>query len=413
MVSTYTPRGRLNKQGTNDNPTTWGQKLNDEVIELIDQQIDGVISVDITGSTDKTLTTANGATDQARYKVIVLTGAISTNINVIIPNVQKVYFFKASHTGGTVTVKPTGATNTITLTNGQRKICYTDGTDIFEMVQDIDLTPYMQKANSLSDLANFITARANLSIAQTTISTSVDYTAVLADRTKTILVDASVGNRVITLTSAVTLLDGWTVNIKKVDSTSNTVTIQGPQNIDGVASKVLTVQNHAVGIISNGTAFSITRDYYPPAMTAVQPFANASIRVGTVNGAGTTNTFIRRFTTVLSTTGSDITYADSATLGTTFTINTTGVYAITYNDQFTTTNTSFGISLNSTQLTTPIGSITAANRLAISEQVNNASPQCCSVTVVLTAGDVIRPHLQSSSSNGTPALSSFTITRVK
>lgn len=140
---------------------------------------------------------------------------------------------------------------------------------------------------------------------------------------------------------------------------------------------------------------------------------NSRVRLDTANGAGSTNISIRRFTNaVLGSYTTDITYADSAANGASFTINTTGVYAISYVDQFNVGNLSFGISKNSTQLSTNILTITAADRLGSVEQPNNGTPQCYSVTTLLTAGDVIRPHLSTASSNGTAALSSFLIQRV-
>ena len=49
------------------------------------------------------------------------------------------------------------------------------------------------------------------------------------------------------------------------------------------------------------------------------------VRLNTANGYGSTNTKIRRFTNIVNNVGTDITYADSATLGNTFTINANGV----------------------------------------------------------------------------------------
>jgi hypothetical protein len=74
---------------------------------------------------------------------------------------------------------------------------------------------------------------------------------------------------------------------------------------------------------------------------------NSEVRLNTVNGFGSTNTMIRRFTNTTINTGTDITYADSATLGATFTINTAGVYAISYSDSFA-ASADMGLSLNST-----------------------------------------------------------------
>jgi hypothetical protein len=110
------------------------------------------------------------------------------------------------------------------------------------------------------------------------------------------------------------------------------------------------------------------------------------------NGAGSTNTKIRRFVTTVVNTGSAITYADSVADGASFTINAEGVYNILYSDYSSTTAVVHGISLNSAQLTTAIDSITNANRLSIANSAINTAT-LCSVTKRLSAGDVIRPHL--------------------
>jgi hypothetical protein len=136
----------------------------------------------------------------------------------------------------------------------------------------------------------------------------------------------------------------------------------------------------------------------------------SSIRVHTSNGHGSTNTKIRRFTTTAVNQGSDITYADSATLGSSFTINATGMYVISYSDVLA-TGQNVGVSVNSTQLTTDIQSITTANRLvlayssAIGETINVA------VAAYLSAGDVVRPHTQGSNEHDAQRVT-MTISRV-
>ena len=117
------------------------------------------------------------------------------------------------------------------------------------------------------------------------------------------------------------------------------------------------------------------------------------VRLHTANGYGSTNTAIRRFTTTVQNTGADITYADSATLGATFTINTDGVYAVSYTDNFN-GGASMGLSLNSTQLTTAISSdlMAAADILAmaVTGAVNHLGS--VSAQLYLSAGDIIRAH---------------------
>lgn len=145
----------------------------------------------------------------------------------------------------------------------------------------------------------------------------------------------------------------------------------------------------------------------PPAITAVQ----SMVQLHTSNGHGSTNTKIRRFTTTITNQGSDITYADSASLGGTFTINTNGVYAISYIDQWD-AGQWFGLSLNSNQLTTNNTSITAAHRLGV---VNSGAANLATMvsnTVYIASGGVVRAHTNGNTSGSNTAFVNFTITRV-
>lgn len=108
-------------------------------------------------------------------------------------------------------------------------------------------------------------------------------------------------------------------------------------------------------------------------------------------GYGSTNGAIRRFQNC-TTTGSDITYADSSTAGATFTINADGIYAINRWDGGAAAGSQIGISVNSNQLTTAVASITTANRIGYNNThvVNDITN--VSTTYRFANGDVIRPH---------------------
>lgn len=145
----------------------------------------------------------------------------------------------------------------------------------------------------------------------------------------------------------------------------------------------------------------------PREMTA---FSQSMVRVNTGNGYGSTNTMIRRFTNTVTNVGSDITYADSATLGASFTINNAGVYSISYSDAFT-SNSFMGISLNTTQPTTNITSINVGNALAVAWTTATA-PECVSWTGYLDAGSVIRAHANANTQQAGVNGGLFTITRI-
>ncbi|MDC8446463.1 MAG: hypothetical protein LV471_11125 [Nitrosomonas sp.] len=113
------------------------------------------------------------------------------------------------------------------------------------------------------------------------------------------------------------------------------------------------------------------------------------------NGHGSTNTRIRRFATVLTNLGSNITYADSATLGGSFTINNSGIYSINYSDRGNDAN-SYGVSINSGQLTTNFISINEVNKLFLSGGSSAATGG--GIVTYLTSGDVLRSHTDGSMS---------------
>lgn len=163
----------------------------------------------------------------------------------------------------------------------------------------------------------------------------------------------------------------------------------------------------------DGTANQILETNGSAVLSWVTPTGASTtqiVRVATGNGHGSTNTAIRRFSVTIEDTGADITYADSATLGATFTINADGVYVISYNDERNSVVARVGISLNSTQLSTTIRSITQADRVCIAEA---ATPEIanCSVGISLSSGDVIRAHTGGAVTGGTRT--SFTITQVE
>lgn len=90
---------------------------------------------------------------------------------------------------------------------------------------------------------------------------TANYTATLTDRT--ILVNATSGNLIITLPTAASAysatLGGYTFIIKKIDNSANTVTIKGngAETIDGVNTQVISAQWMSYQVQSNGTSWYI------------------------------------------------------------------------------------------------------------------------------------------------------------
>lgn len=157
------------------------------------------------------------------------------------------------------------------------------------------------------------------------------------------------------------------------------------------ASRILLNTDNFSGNLS-GTDSDVQKALETLDQLSAGSVADSEIWLHTGNGYGSVNNKIRRFTTVGRNNGSDMTLAQSAENGDSITINTTGRYAITYTEMLTSGAVfSFGLSRNSSELTTAIATITATDRIAyITHTADWATT--LSATLKLTANDVIRPH---------------------
>lgn len=128
---------------------------------------------------------------------------------------------------------------------------------------------------------------------------------------------------------------------------------------------------------------------------ALETTADIEIYLNEGNGHGATNTRIRRFSSVQrNTAGTYMTYADSATLGMTITINTGGLYSIQYSDSATGTADRFGVSVNAGgSVGTNISTLTYANgkRAVCTAQAGPRETQI-GFTMRFSPGDIIRAH---------------------
>lgn len=139
---------------------------------------------------------------------------------------------------------------------------------------------------------------------------------------------------------------------------------------------------------------------------------NHEVRVTTGNGHGSTKNKFRRYTTTETNTGTAITYADSATDGASFTVNETGLYGIYMMDLRSDANCAFGISVNSSQGTTSIESITAANRKAYTRTAGAGLENAVSIVVRLAAGDVVNAHTDGGPNSASAQTSVFAIRKI-
>jgi len=144
MPSTYTSNNGLEKPATGEQNNTWGVTV-DTDFDLIDQSLDGVVTVSLTG-TSSNLAITSGAVSDGRNRVVVFNGTLAANHTVTItPNdAEKWYFFTNSTTGGfSVIIKQgSGSGTTVTILNSYTKMVRVDGTGTNANVTEVMPNPY-------------------------------------------------------------------------------------------------------------------------------------------------------------------------------------------------------------------------------------------------------------------------------
>jgi hypothetical protein len=134
MANSTSANLKLTVQATGENSGTWGQITNTNLL-ILEQAIGGYSSVALNATTGATLTYSNGALSNGKDAVIKLTGTITGNVNVVIPDsVEKTYIIENATSGSfAVTVKTSSGTGvTWSATDKGKKMVYSDGTNVVD-----------------------------------------------------------------------------------------------------------------------------------------------------------------------------------------------------------------------------------------------------------------------------------------
>jgi len=136
MANSTSANLKLTVQATGENSGTWGQITNTNLL-ILEQAIGGYAGVGLNATTGSTLTFSNGVLSNGKNQVLKLTGTITSNVDVVIPDsIEKTYIIENATTGVfTVTFKTTSGTGiTWSTTDKGKKILYSDGTNVLEGV---------------------------------------------------------------------------------------------------------------------------------------------------------------------------------------------------------------------------------------------------------------------------------------
>jgi hypothetical protein len=133
-VTNFTPLLGLALPTTGDLSGTWGTTVNTAITDLLDDAVAGTVT--LSANADVTLTTTNGADNQARNAIILWTASNgATTRNITAPAQSKAYVVINAGTGSIV-FRGAGPTAGITLPSGARAIVAWNGSDFVKIVSN-------------------------------------------------------------------------------------------------------------------------------------------------------------------------------------------------------------------------------------------------------------------------------------
>jgi len=119
-TTNFTTSLKLALPTTGDLVGTWGDAINNSITTLLDTAVAGNFPKDMAAlGTDWTLTSNNGATDEARYAVLIPYGTTGATRNINAPKVSKTYII-INKTNASVIIRggPTSPTTGVTVAAG-------------------------------------------------------------------------------------------------------------------------------------------------------------------------------------------------------------------------------------------------------------------------------------------------------
>jgi hypothetical protein len=134
MTINYTSLLGLAQPVTGTESGTWGTVVNDEITALVEQAVAGGVSINVTAG-NVTLTDTDGASNQARNAILLVTGTPGTSRNIVAPSSSKVYVV-INGSDGAVVLKGS-ATTGVTIPAGTKTIAFWDGSDFVALSSSV------------------------------------------------------------------------------------------------------------------------------------------------------------------------------------------------------------------------------------------------------------------------------------
>lgn len=252
MASTYTTRLRLEKQGDGENPNSWGLRLNQNVIDLVDQAVGGYAVVSVS-SVEVTLTEVNGATDQSRNASLEFAGTLTADVTVLVPEVEKLYFIRENTTGSFGVKLKTNTGSAISLQQSTNILVACDGSELYKLEVPTSVSAFTINTLTATSIDTSVVNALLVSAANGTFTSTVSANTV--DTSIAIITDASITDATFVgqvVGIPVTLTDAASIALDLATGNNFTVTLAGNRTLENPTNAVAG-QTGQMYVIQDGT----------------------------------------------------------------------------------------------------------------------------------------------------------------
>lgn len=247
MASTYTTRLRLEKQGDGENPNSWGLRLNQNVIDLVDQAVGGYAVVSVS-SVEVTLTEVDGATDQSRNASLEFAGTLTADVTVLVPEVEKLYFIRENTTGSFGVKLKTNTGSAISLQQSTNILVACDGSELYKLEVPTSVSAFTINTLTATSIDTSVVNASLVSAANGTFTSTVSANTV--DTSIAIITDATFAGQVVG--TPVTLTDATSIALDLATGNNFTVTLAGNRTLENPTNAVAG-QTGQMYVIQDGT----------------------------------------------------------------------------------------------------------------------------------------------------------------